>query len=187
MRNTYFFGYGSLVNRRTHDHAPAHPASLTGWRRAWRATDARPAAFLTVVPDNTARIDGLIAAVGPDGWEALDRREAAYQRHPATHQVRHAAPAQDVVVYAIAPDRMVPLTGDHPILLSYLDVVVQGFVSEYGEAGAEHFFTTTEGWEADVLNDRATPVYPRAQTLSETEHALVDAWLDQLGVRLKPL
>lgn len=34
MNNRYFFGYGSLVNRRTHDYAPLQKARVTGWRRA---------------------------------------------------------------------------------------------------------------------------------------------------------
>ncbi len=36
----YFFGYGSLVNRLTHDHR-AEPAARRGWRRAWRRTSLR--------------------------------------------------------------------------------------------------------------------------------------------------
>ncbi len=185
MSDTYFFGYGSLVNRRTHAHDPAHPARLTGWRRAWRATDARAAAFLTVVPDEDAQIDGLIAAVGAGGWAALDTREAAYARHSAAHQVQHGANAADIVVYAIAPERMVPMTGDHPILLSYLDVVVQGFLTEFGPEGVDHFFATTDGWEAPVLNDRATPRYPRAQRLTQGEQDHVDRWLAQLNCRIQ--
>ncbi|MEO1425117.1 MAG: gamma-glutamylcyclotransferase family protein, partial [Pseudomonadota bacterium] len=63
MQDPYFFGYGSLVNRATHAHDDAHPATLRGWRRMWRHTALRPVAFLTVVPAPGSRIDGLIAAV----------------------------------------------------------------------------------------------------------------------------
>ena len=74
MKRPYFFGYGSLVNRGTHDFDDAHPARLSGWRRIWRHTDLRPVAYLTVVPDASAEIDGLIAHVPDDDWAALDHR-----------------------------------------------------------------------------------------------------------------
>ena len=35
-----------------------------------------------------------------------------------------------------------------PILLSYLDVVVQGYLAEFGEAGVARFFASTDGWGA---------------------------------------
>jgi len=65
-------------------------------------------------------------------------------------------------------------------LLSYLDVVVQGFVHEFGTAGAKAFFETTDGWDTPVLDDRAAPIYPRAQTLSAEEQALTDRLLAQV-------
>ncbi|MEO0752271.1 MAG: gamma-glutamylcyclotransferase family protein, partial [Pseudomonadota bacterium] len=102
--DAYFFGYGSLVNRNTHDYPDARPARLLGWRRVWRHTDLRPVAYLTVVPDDTAEIDGLMAAVPNADWAALDIRERAYDRVAASHQVHHdIACAPEVVVYSI-PD-----------------------------------------------------------------------------------
>ena len=41
----YFFGYGSLVNRATHDYVHAHPARISGWRRAWRHVEGRSVAL----------------------------------------------------------------------------------------------------------------------------------------------
>ncbi len=83
MEHTYFFGYGSLVNRTTHDHTPVHRARLHGWRRAWRAVPDRALCYLTAVRDPDAHIDGLIAPVPGDSWADLDRREGgAPRRHP---------------------------------------------------------------------------------------------------------
>lgn len=184
MKDAYFFGYGSLVNRLTHGYAPCHRATATGWRRAWRATRERRVAYLTAVPDPRARIDGLIAPVPPEGWAALDHREAAYDRLHAAHQVTHGAEAADIALYAIAEGRHFPPTPDNPVLLSYVDVVLQGYLAEYGQDGAERFVATTTGWEAPILNDRAAPLYPRAQRLSEAETAYVDALLARLSCRL---
>jgi len=183
VKPPYFFGYGSLVNRATHDHADAYPAQLTGWRRIWRHTTLRPVAYLTVVPVAGAVIDGLIAAVPGADWSALDLREAAYIRTSASHQVRHPLPdSPEIALYAIPEGHHACPTQAHPILLSYLDVVVQGYFREFGAAGVQRFFDSTDGWDAPLLDDRAAPRYPRHQSLTATERALTDQHLDRLGV-----
>ncbi|MCR8548829.1 gamma-glutamylcyclotransferase [Salipiger sp. P9] len=184
MSNAFFFGYGSLVNRLTHGFAPAHRATARGWRRAWRFTAAREVAYLTAIPDPGCEIEGLIAPVPPDGWAALDLREHAYERRDALLDVTHEAPdVAQLAIYAIAPGNLHLPDDAHPVLLSYIDVVVQGYLGEYGPEGAERFFATTTGWEAPILNDRAAPRYPRAQNLSDDERAFVDARLSALGCR----
>lgn len=143
MQDAYFFGYGSLVNRATHGFADARAAHLAGWRRIWRHTDLRPVAFLTVVPDPNAEIEGLIAPVPDADWAALDRREAAYMRAPAADQVRHTLPhAPEIAVYTIPEGRHGAPDAARPVLLSYLDVVVQGYLREFGEDGVTRFFDT---------------------------------------------
>ena len=186
MHDPWFFGYGSLVNRATHTYSEAHPARLAGWRRVWRHTALRPVAFLTVEPAAGVEIDGLIARVPGGDWAALDDRERAYDRvtvevaHPLDH-----APA--IAVYTIPEGKHGPATEAHPVLLSYIDVVAQGFLAEFGEAGLARFFQTTEGWDAPVLNDRGNPVYPRHQRLNADETLLVDEWLTRLGVTRRAL
>lgn len=183
--NSYFFGYGSLVNRASHNFAGAVPAQLTGWRRIWRHTDLRPVAYLTVVPDAHAEIDGLIAPVPDADWPALDAREAAYIRAPAAHQVRHPLPhSPEIAVYTIPEGMHAAPSRAHPILLSYLDVVVQGYFREFGAAGVQRFFDTTHGWDAPLLDDRSSPHYPRHQSLTDEERELTDGHLDRLGVSL---
>ncbi len=185
MRDPYFFGYGSLVNRATHDFGNPHPAELSGWRRAWRHTDLRPVAFLTAIPDPETTIDGLIAHVPKNDWVALDQREWAYDRIPATEAVNHALKTEiDIAVYAVPEARHTRPSHHYPILLSYLDVVVQGYLREFGTAGVDRFFATTDGWDAPILNDRAEPRYPRHQALKAQETELVDCKLQEHGARV---
>lgn len=185
MKDVFFFGYGSLVNRATHDYRQAHHASLPGWRRAWRHTTLRPVAFLTAEPASESCIAGLIAAVPAADWAALDLREAAYDRHPVCESVQHPLlPRPPVSVYAIPPDRQTAPSEAFPVLLSYLDVVVQGYVREFGAEGVADFFATTAGWEAPILDDRSAPVYPRHQRLSASERALTDDHLARVGARI---
>jgi len=157
----FFVGYGSLVNRRTHDHETVYPTRLRGWRRMWRKTNLREAAFLTVVPDLDCEIDALVAAVDSQDWQVLDQREAAYGKHAARHQIEAPLPDDaDVVVYAIEEGRHHPPDSHSPVLLSYIDVVVQGYLHVFGPEGVT-----------------------RHQQLSDAETALVDDMLSQVGVR----
>lgn len=181
----YFFGYGSLVNRDTHGFDGVHLARLTGWRRMWRHTKLREVAYLTVVPDPRAEIDGLIAEVPGGDWAALDIREGAYDRVTAAHQINHPLPHDPhIVVYAIPEGKHGHPSTSGPVLQSYIDVVVQGYLREFGEAGAVAFFETTHGWDAPVLADRADPIYPRHCQLSPSERDFVDAHLERLDVQL---
>ena len=133
-------------------------------------------AFLSIEPAAGAEIDGLIAHVPGGDWAALDAREWAYDRFDAAAQVAHDLPhAPQIAAYTV-PDR-VAAEATHPILLSYLDVVVQGYLREFGEAGVEAFFATTAGWHTPLRDDRAAPIYPRHQPLTGTERALVDRML----------
>jgi len=177
----FFFGYGSLVNRQTHDFRRASPARVSGWRRVWRHSARREAAYLSVEPASGQAIDGLIAAVPGGDWAALDLREAAYERVAlAPAEVAHALP-QPVAVHLYRTRGPVSApAAEHPILLSYLDCVVQGFLQLFGPEGADRFFASTEGWETPILNDRRAPRYPRHVELSAGERGLVDDWLTRL-------
>lgn len=176
-----FFGYGSLVNLSTHAYPGAQPARLSGWRRVWRHAVLRPVAFLSVEPDPGSEIAGVAAEVPGADWSTLDARERAYRRHDVTHAVRADGAMVSTAVYEIKPGHLEPPSVAHPILLSYIDVVVQGYLRLFGETGLQEFAATTKGWHAPVLDDRAGPIYPRAQRLSSAETARVDRLLADQG------
>ena len=72
-------------------------------------------------------------------------------------------------------------TERNPILLSYLDTVVQGFLTHWGRNGVDRFFASTDGWSAPILNDRDAPIYSRVQRTTEAERDLVDALLESVN------
>jgi hypothetical protein len=181
----FFFGYGSLVNRGTHAFPRAARARARGWARMWKRTRLRKLAFLTAVEAPGQEIEGLIAAVPGADWAALDLREYAYDRHKVV-EIDHDHGAEtplDVQIYRTKPEHDADGSDEHPILLSYLDTVVQGYLTEFGEAGARRFFETTAGWEAPVLDDRAEPIYSRVTRLTTDERDFVDAELRLRDVR----
>lgn len=185
MTAPYFFGYGSLVNTSTHSYGGAQPAQLQGWRRAWVHTGLREVAFLSAVPCAQSTIDGLIAEVPGADWAALDQREFAYERLPASDKVQHRLEGvREISVYAVAAEKRNGVTEQHPILLSYLDVVLQGYLRVFGEAGVHGFIATTDGWDSPILDDRAAPRYPRHQLLSRGEQQLFDELISKAGARI---
>ncbi len=178
------FGYGSLVNGRTHDYAVSHPATLTGWRRVWKQAASRPVAFLSIEPHDTT-LHGRLAVVPDHDWSTLDAREHAYLRRDVNHQLAHDATGLDAVAYEANPEHTAPPSTGHPILLSYLDVVLQGYLDLLGPDGPAHFTATTAGW-GPVLDDRRQPLYPRSQPLARATRAAVDAMLQNLSVPVQP-
>tara|TARA_R110002124_G_scaffold52394_3_gene150861 strand:+ start:2933 stop:3442 length:510 start_codon:yes stop_codon:yes gene_type:complete len=166
-----FFGFGSLVNLHTHDYVDPKPMTVTGWKRQWVSSTLRDVAFLSVTPCADTTLQGMSASTVGIGWAALDVREQGYNRHPL--------PDTDMQIYIGSPDCIL-LDVKQPILLSYLDVVVQGYHTHFGSQGVADFFATTQNWDHPILNDRAAPQYPRAQTLTDQERTLVDSHLDAL-------
>ncbi len=182
-----FFGYGSLVNLATHEHRPARPARLSGWRRVWQGTHLRRPAFLSVAPAPGDTIDGVLA-VPAGGWDALDRRERAYLWQPAAITPLDGRPPDDGPAPARAPvlyriDPALAEDGKHPILLSYLDCVLAGYHALFGIAGIDRFIATTDGWGRPLIDDRARPIYSRARAPDPALARLIDARLAALGLR----
>ncbi len=174
MRGTHVFGFGSLVNRAT-TVAEGERAELPGWHRTWVHGDGAHA-FLSITPAD-GKILGLCAPI--DDWDALCAREVAYDpldASAATLIGGGSVPSSTVVWRTRHP---APASADHPILRSYLDTVLQGYLIEFGEDGPAHFMATTTGW-APILDDRAAPIYPRATALSDTERSLFDGLIAAL-------
>ena len=171
-----FFGYGSLVNAATHDYPNARSANLPGWRRQWVQSTTNNFAFLTATPDPLNQIAGLIADIGDIGWRILDQREAAYDR-----VMLNTKRFNGIKIYLAKPSAIAPAGGGKPVLLSYLDCVVQGYNTVYGHDGVRDFFCSTSGWDTPILDDRKEPIYSRAQVLLNSETNLTDDHIRMVG------
>ncbi|SFC95950.1 gamma-glutamylcyclotransferase family protein [Tropicimonas isoalkanivorans] len=181
MTDRQIFGYGSLVNRATHGYQDTRPATLHGWRRVWVHTRLRPLAYLSVEPAD-AQIDGLVARVPGADRPALDAREEAYDPHDVTARLHDSSTEVAAEVFAVPARHASPPGVIHPLRLTYIDVVVQGFLEVFGEAGVERFFASTAGWNAPVIDDRAAPLYARHRPLTDRQRGIVDAHLAALQV-----
>ena len=168
---TDFFGYGSLVNLQTHQYLNPRPTTIKGWKRKWVSSNIHDIAFLSVSPCDLTILQGMRASTKNIGWKALDLRETGY--------IRHYLDNYDMQMYIGDPEYI-----DHkikkPILLSYLDCVIQGYYKHFGKLGVKSFFKSTENWDHPILDDRNAPQYHRATILSKFELNLVDEHLERL-------
>ena len=187
------FGYGSLVNRQTlPTDARSIRVRVQGWRRAWRLTadkTGRPRCTLTVVPDPECTILGTVISQSHDHDGAMLQREALYERQQLEgtsvdwlDDRPHNWPQPFIHVGVAEHCRCGD--DDHPVLLSYIDTVLTGYLDTFGEDGPRHFVDTTADWHVPILDDRRTPHYSRATSLTGDEREQVDVILAGLGVRM---
>ena len=177
-----FFGYGSLVNQKSHrePYENFRKAETTGWVRTWRQDTHWPAAILTAVPAPGVTLLGITADVPNGDWAELDKRERGYDRIMLQNT--------ETAIYTIPEGRHAELATPHRIWLSYLDIVVQGYLALYGPSGVQHFFDTTTRWDTPIADDRHDPLYARAdRSLTPTDYAMTDAHLIRLSARVEQL
>jgi hypothetical protein len=172
----YFFGYGSLVNSTTHHYPDTRTAEIVGWRRHWVQTP-HPTAVLSVHAAPGESLKGLVAAVPDADWEALDKRERGYKRIGLELETAAigGGPVASLSVYQAFDSGTE--TEVKPILRSYLDCVLQGYLHRFGEEGLAHFMASTDRWDTPIRDDRDNPVYVRAVSLSDKENRLIEAAL----------
>ncbi|MCF6322070.1 MAG: gamma-glutamylcyclotransferase [Rhizobiaceae bacterium] len=184
-----YFGYGSLVNRKTLplDIVEAIPVTLKGWRRHWQPRpnenigfgDDQSIALLGIHRDEASEIDGLLIIDRAINQKALDKREASYnktsiKKSEIIYKNSDLQGNHDVEVYTYLPPKVEMANKVPEILRSYLDVVMQGFYLEFGESGLQRFLDSTDHFDLPVYEDRRAPIYPRHQKMSEQEMGIFE-------------
>ncbi len=187
-----YFGYGSLVNRLTlrTKFLAIRRAEVAGWRRFWtpRGNGSGPA-LLSVAREEDEVVQGVVVYDHADHLPAVDEREVGYDRRivdPGRVTIE-ASPLPAVPLHIYEAPRLATAEGAAapPILQSYLDAVLQGFLVLYGEAGVRRFVSRTEGFARTILADRHAPRYPRAVRLDEADAALFDRLVREAGARME--
>jgi cation transport regulator ChaC len=162
LRHDLIFGYGSLVAsrgrrarldgyRRVWGVAMDNTVDLPGYKRYLAPDGSRPAlcvAFLDVVPDASAGVDGLCVAVDDDALARLDDRERNYERVDVTGRVdvdvdpparvwTYVGRADSRARFAAARDE-----GRCAIPRDYLAAVEAGVRATFGDAAWADFAPT---------------------------------------------
>jgi len=190
-----YFGYGSLVNDRTRNlESFGLSGRLKGFRRQWRMRSGygdtgqpgnEGVTALSVVRDDNAYCDGLLVFDHKDHLPQVDKRETNYDRLSldlADFDCNFDIPAGvEAYIYIGQPHYTHWAEGAFPVLQSYIDAVMQGFLDKFGHAGLERFISETDGWRVPILQDRHNPIYPRPVLLNASEERLFDQLLQKVG------
>ncbi|MEN3791803.1 gamma-glutamylcyclotransferase family protein [Fulvimarina sp. MAC3] len=184
-----YFGYGSLVNRRTlrTQFLAIRRAEARGWQRFWQPRDpTAEMALLSVQPNPDEAVHGVVVYDLIDNLPSLDEREAGYNRQiidPQALTIENPPLADmSVFIYEATPGASDAVELGSAILQSYLDAVMQGFRELYGDDGLKRFVERTQGFETRLLRDRSAPRYPRSVALQADEAELFDSLVSARGV-----
>ncbi len=187
MDEVAFFGYGSLVNELTLSKKyDIQPGKVQNWKREWKHCVDTPFGRVCALTASRARdalIDGVFIRCNELELSQFDEREIGYVR---VNIVR-----SDAVCWSDSlPDRLYIYTsgvesyrvGDlhYPIWLSYVEVVIYGYLQRFGEAGVDRFIESTDGWAAPIIDDRQNPRYPRFIQISEEHRELIETKLRKI-------
>lgn len=182
-RPIYVIGYGSLLERASRvstwpQAAVAFPVLVRGVRRGW--FDQMPSdlagmspTYLGAVEDAGASTNGVVFPVSASEFAAYKERETGYLTVEVKpdqltfYDGRTTAPDARFYYFATSDPR--PPDEIHPIVQSYVDMVMTGAMEQEAayplaqEAGfVEALVNGTDHWSPHWINDRVTPYRPFA-------------------------
>lgn len=183
----YIFGYGSLVNAEsraaslngTRSVVAARVSAEFGYKRAWNYHGPGFTALGLAKTNNPMSINGVIYSVNDEGMSIWDMREKNYYRIELPWQFVESVDwmqlPKDGQLWIYVPKKNNSASPTHPIIQSYVDICVTGFL-DYGEKFAIEFLETTDNWSIYWLNDR---LVARRPWVHFKQHTRVDDLLDQ--------
>jgi len=183
---TQVFAYGSLVGRRSRDFiAEATPATLEGWNRSWShgiRTKRGNVCALTVVSKPQSMLRGVVLQCDKATLRTLDKREDGYSRKEV-NVVLDTGHRSRSWLYVGRRDRRVDGEDGYSIWMSYLLVVLAGYLELGGPRALQDFYGTTVGWNMPVEHDEREPKYTRAFRLKPGERAQIRRFLSSRGIK----
>ncbi len=157
------------MNRDTRpDDEQAANAALKGWQRVWNhrvinAHERQPCTSLSIEPAQGI-IHGVLVQIPEHELAILDQRESGYERmclDADEFVLPEDLDVQQIYVYRSLQHNRMLAEGEYPVVQSYVDCVMAGYLTRFGDEGLQQLLHTTRGWDRPMLNDRHAPTYPR--------------------------
>ncbi len=145
----------------------------------------------------------MLVLIDSSELEALDRRELGYDRltlpidrfdismqsgttpeQGDNDTINNALQNQigEVYMYASARTQAFAASDEFPLLQSYVDCVMNGYETVFGEGGLHRFMNTTRGWQAPMIKDRLQPRYVRSISLTTEQASRYDQLIAGLSL-----
>lgn len=195
-------GYGSLLSKDSRERfsnifTKGIPVTVEGFERAWvTRSEQEKQTYVGAVPSSSSQLNAQLipAQLSP----ALQQRERDYRFVQVKH--KHVLPNvaatlsansddsdTDMTVFhqALAPFSVwicetlacAEATAAYPVNQSYIDTCLAGCIEHGGRDEAQAFIDLTRCWEHPRVNDRASPNYPRAASVSREITEVIDELL----------
>lgn len=186
MVDNFLFGYGSLIcaesRAKTGQSGISIPVRVKGIERQWNlVVDDLEGTAVGAIDNNESQCNGVLVEVSESELPKFDEREIGYTRRPIPREdivclMTDRLPNGNYWVY-VADEPGKP-DATHPLIQSYIDVILTGCL-DINEDFAKEFITTTTGWNNPWINDRQNPRYERAMV--EVPYAQkIDSLLEEL-------
>ncbi|MCU7553041.1 gamma-glutamylcyclotransferase [Alteromonas sp. ASW11-19] len=182
-------GYGSLMNTDSRQRFSAIPhdgipVELKGFTRAWvtRSQQERQT-YVGAMPDSNAVLNAQLLPSLMD--PSLAQRERDYQFVSVSVADLHfdIDPHAEAMLLPWLETRSLwvcetllqqPADEEFPVHQTYIDTCLAGCIEHAGDQEAVRFIETTQLWDHPRINDRGTPVYPRAGRVSADMYERID-------------
>ena len=184
--DNYIFGYGSLVNAESRAASFESMTSVVaarisadfGYKRVWNYQGPGFTALGLEKTNNAMSINGIIYSVKAEDMTVWDQRERNYDRIELPWEFVESVDWMDLPkkgkLWVYVPKVNNTASPSHPIIQSYVDICVTGFL-DYSEEFAIEFLETTGNWSMYWLNDR---LVARRPWVHFKKHSRVDNLLD---------
>lgn len=177
----YIFGYWSIINKAnselTTEVWDTIPVIVEWLERHWNITSTQWYTVLWIKRSVWNKVNGVLIELKWD-IKDFDERETKYTRIKLESRNIHtidtsiSKPTDDIFAYI--PNEENYINWEHPILQSYIDVVLSWCINISDEF-AYDFIKSTQGWW-EIKNDRDDPEYVRSMNLKEY-HDRIDSLL----------
>jgi len=172
--DNYVFGYGSLIcadsRARTGKSGEAIAATVNGIERSWSVPVYKSkVTAVGAIKNPMSQCNGVVFQVSNESLQQFDKRESEYDKIllPLEQFDNPENLPTTGNIWTYVGHNVQKPSESLPIAQSYLDVIINGAIT-YGPEFVETFFSSTQHWQ-HLLNDRATPRYPRFNPSVNTE------------------
>jgi hypothetical protein len=200
------FGYGSLIcpdsraiTAPTVAERHVIPVNAQNFERTWAKKSKRGMTSMGVRFREGVECVGVLVPVNEEELSQFDEREIGYDRVElkaddifqipflADHFYENTFLAEDKLevprIWVYVQQLPIPATESHPIVQSYLDIILRGCLS-ISEEFADEFMKTTKGWDpAELSEDDVSSSNERDDANSENGYLSDDemddvVWID---------
>jgi len=188
MLPNYIIGYGSLINMdsisktlRNLDNTQINIllVEILGMKRGWFVESSKVNfTALGVVKKLISKFNGtLIGPLSKKQINELDKREMKYRRIKIEKEnvkiikQNISIPRGSIWIYVAKNKKS--SSNNCPIIQTYVDVIINSSL-KLSKSFTEEFIKTTTNWNGIWINDRRSPIYQRAMSLSRKEENKID-------------